>query len=215
MQLLEGVKLQIKIMDTSNALLMFVNIDSSEYEASKGIKHSIIIDKIFFYQFLAQLLLHKIFNMMKQFKFIVMRKILYFLFALLIITSCEGPMGPPGPQGDDAIANWKIIDIDIPKWELDETGTFFYAHISVPELTDFIYTDGVVMAYHETVSNNGNYKTPLPYTRYNQETDGYLWSELLDFTFNPGWVTFYSNPSDFFTGIKPDPVYLTLALIWP
>ena len=140
-----------------------------------------------------------------------MKRLTFFLFAILVFASCEGPMGPMGPQGNDAFVNKKVIDID--RWELSTDETFFYAHVNVQELSNLVYTDGIVLAYHETIeSSSSYYKTPLPYTRYN--IDPYEWSEMLDFTYTPGRVTFYSNPSDFFTGIEPDPVYLTLVLYW-
>jgi len=147
-----------------------------------------------------------------------MKRLTFLLFAILVFASCEGPMGPMGPPGlpgNSDEPNWKIIDIDINRWTLSDDGTYFYAQINVPELSNVVYTDGLVLAYHETIVNSNNYyKTPLPYTRYNVESNGYQWSEMLDFTYTPGRVTFYSNPSDFFTGIKPEPIYLTLALHW-
>ena len=150
-----------------------------------------------------------------------MKKLFCFFVVIMFIASCEGPMGPPGPPGPDGYpgdANWKVINIDIDKWELDPQGGYFFARVDVPELTNFIFTDGIVLAYHETVVNSNNsYKTPLPYTRYNIEVvpgePDYLWSELIDFTFTPGQATFYSNSSNFIT-FEPDPIYLTLVLFW-
>ena len=151
-----------------------------------------------------------------------MKRLTFLLFAILVFASCEGPMGPmgpPGPSGDqgEPDAYWHSVNITINKWDLATTNDHFYANFSVPALTDYIYNNGVVVAYIET---SGSYKTPLPYTRYNREPsvipgeDDYLWSELIDFTYAPGVMTFYSNPSDFFTGIDPEPLKIKVVFVW-
>ena len=150
---------------------------------------------------------------MKPLNFIDMKKLLYFIFAALVFVSCEGPMGPPGPSGDtgEPDAYMDYIDISINRWYPSSSGEGYYANYTVNALTEYIYQYGVIVAYIET----GNYKTPLPYTRYYKIGD-YEWSELIDFTFAPGVVTFYVTPSDFYIDPDqlPEPIKVRLVMVW-
>lgn len=96
-----------------------------------------------------------------------MRKIFTILAMALLAASCRGPAGPAGPPGRDGEpgAYWRIKDFDIINWtEVEDE--LFYAQFNFPELTKFIYDNGIVLAYIET---EGKYQTPLPFTRYKQE----------------------------------------------
>ena len=155
-----------------------------------------------------------------------MKRVFYFFIMAIFAISCEGPMGPPGPPGPqgpqgpvaggEPDAYWATVDFPIDRWDLDESGDYFYATFTVDALTENIYKNGIVVAYIET---NGTYKTMLPYTRYCKEPSDipgeyYLWSEVIDFTYTKGSMTFYANPSDFFTDIEPAPIKIRAIFIW-
>ncbi|MGV8094530.1 MAG: hypothetical protein AB2L24_21970 [Mangrovibacterium sp.] len=142
-----------------------------------------------------------------------MKKLILFLFTAVLAASCEGPAGPMGPPGEGA--NWEVTDFNITSWDRDAQGGFFFKHYTFHQLDDFIYNDGIVIAYIEF---NGAYQTPLPYTRYREEVIGgeaYRWSELIDFEYTVGEITFYLTPSDFDTVAEtPAPARIRVVLLW-
>jgi len=156
-----------------------------------------------------------------------MKKIFCLFIMAIFAVSCEGPMGPQGPQGprgpqgEESIpsAYWDEKDFIIDQWHLDESGDYFYASFLVDDLDDIIYNFAIIVAYIETTGINGKIKTPLPYTRQCKAPSGtpgveYLWSEVIDFTFAPGSMTFYLNPSDFNTSRQPAPIKIRVIFIW-
>ena len=150
-----------------------------------------------------------------------MKKVFYSFIIVLFAISCEGPMGPPGPPGGegDESAYWRTEDFIIDKWYLSKSGDFFYASFPVDALSQFIYDAGIVTAYIEI---DRSYKTPLPYTRFyrapsaDNPDEDYIWSELIDFTFKPGSMTFHLRPSDFFIeeGHQPATARIRAIFIW-
>ena len=159
-----------------------------------------------------------------------MKKIFYLFIMAIFAVSCEGPMGPPGPQGPqgprgpqaaerEPDAYWDEKDFIIDQWYLDDSGDYFYASFSVGDLDNVIYDYAIIVAYIETTGINGKIKTPLPYTRQCKAPSGtpgieYLWSEVIDFTFAPGSMTFYLNPSDFDTSRQPAPIKIRVIFVW-
>lgn len=141
----------------------------------------------------------------------------------MTFASCEGPMGPVGPEGPAGPGtNWKIINIPVDSrdWKImqDEDGSnprFFY-EIEVPEIDEFIYTDGLVSAYLYT--NVGiETQTPLPYELHREEIiDGKVitWSENTTFDYSPGSIAFYVTYSDFFVEQNPPTMEFRVALMW-
>lgn len=150
-----------------------------------------------------------------------MKKILFLLFVTGLVVACEGPAGPMGPPGEPGEgSNWVVLDINIVQndWQRsggeNELGSYFFASYNVPQLTNTVYNDGIVMAYIEF---DGEFQTPLPYIRYYGEQEGeneFLWSETLDYEYTTGKITFYSTPSDFATEFVPDGVVIRVAFIW-
>ena len=114
-----------------------------------------------------------------------MRKILYILAVAALamgFASCEGPQGEPGRDG---LVNSKIIDfqIDQNEWSYSDikNNNYFYGAVSVPELTNDIYDNGIIKVYREyNTGTNNKSQVELPYTNFveysetvNNET---LWS---------------------------------------
>ncbi len=148
-----------------------------------------------------------------------MKKILLIFVVALLAASCKGPAGPAGPPGRDGDdgepgAYWRIMDFSITNWTEVEN-EYFYAQFNFPELTNFIYNNGIVLPYIEF---DGAYQTPLPYTRYRQTTLGgelYYWEELIDYEYTEGEITFYLTPSDFDTAAEdPAPAKIRVVLLY-
>lgn len=143
-----------------------------------------------------------------------MRNLFLLLFAGLMAVSCEGPMGPPGLPGEPG-ASWDVKDFVINNWTENREAGYFYSHFNFPELNNFIYNEGIVIAYIEF---DGSYQTPLPYERYKEmwiEGVPYRWSELIDFEYAKGEISFYLTPSDFDTAADmPDPATIRVVLLW-
>ena len=81
----------------------------------------------------------------------------------------------------------------------DDSGAYFYYEFREPNLTQYIYNNGIMIAY--LLMNDGNL-TPLPFNDY--WADGnYMWTEQTTVEFRPGYVTFILKYSDHETDIAP------------
>ncbi|MDR1356748.1 MAG: hypothetical protein LBJ58_03655 [Tannerellaceae bacterium] len=147
-----------------------------------------------------------------------MKKLLTALFVTSVLFSCEGPEGPPGEPGMET--QWKYVyyTVNQQDWEpvgnYNELGSFYRYGFDEPNLTDFIYTEGVVMGY--AVINPGTREEilrPLPDT-WPMAEDTNTWTESVTFDYMPGYVTFYVGYSDFATGIRPPTMTFKLMMIW-
>ncbi|MDR2118032.1 MAG: hypothetical protein LBP25_00645 [Tannerellaceae bacterium] len=150
-----------------------------------------------------------------------MKKMLFALPALIALLSCEGPMGPMGPPGETGVeTQWKSIYYTVKEndWRLKggqgAPNSYYQFEFEEPELSEFIYKEGVVMGY--TVENSGTLEEvlrPLPDTW--PIADGPdVWSESVTFDYMPGSVAFYVGYSDFATNILPRTMKFKLMMIW-
>ncbi len=153
-----------------------------------------------------------------------MRKILLFIFVVVTFTACKGDEGPMGPQGEPGYGtDWytKTITIRKSQWKLsgeeNSLNSYYYAEVSIPELTSLVYKDGAVIAY---IESDYGIKNNLPYILHrgsvNSETGKeYLWTQTYDFDFEVGYMTFYLTYSDFMTGSnKDDDDTFHIVLLW-
>ena len=153
-----------------------------------------------------------------------MKKIFLSLFALLIIASCEGPMGPPGrqgPEGPAGSANWKVVNLYVSPsmWEpiYDSNRLFLYYRCiaDVPELTKFIYDEGLCIVYRKAIDGNIEVQEPLTKIIYNEEADGFLWQHAIVYDFSPGEIAFYVQSSDFGDeSNRPPRMDFRIVLMW-
>lgn len=160
-----------------------------------------------------------------------MKKYLFLLILTLGFMSCEGPMGPQGPigpqgpqgpAGEGGGVNWKIIDLEVntSDWSLTDftTGNYFYATLSVPELDEFIYDNGLVECYREFNTGTENkYQMPLPNVQHMEEYDGaqqITYTQTTDYSFGVGFVEIAVTMSDFFLEKNPESMHFLLKLIW-
>jgi hypothetical protein len=124
-----------------------------------------------------------------------MKKVLFLFAAVLFFASCEGPMGPPGRPGQDAVVFSRTIEVR--NW-IDE-GPFFTASISVPQLTRDIFDNGAIIIYHEWQENGAWVARPLPFALQVLDGNGDIWTEeQWDFEFWVGGVMIYYTVSDLF-----------------
>ncbi|MEI6754183.1 MAG: hypothetical protein WCK78_13575 [Paludibacter sp.] len=144
-----------------------------------------------------------------------MRKIILFLLTTLIFVSCQGPVGPEGPQGYGT--NWKIINLttNSSDWteKTDNAGLnrFYTCHFSMPEITTFVYSSGSVLGYY--IDNVNGVQQSLPYVRHYQNAANVLWTRTVDFDYSVGGVNVYVTNSDF--AIDPPQVMnFRVVLMW-
>lgn len=134
------------------------------------------------------------------------------LVLFLSLTSCTETI----VERSSADGSWKIIDIDIPygSWTCysDEYGKpYFEADVPIPEITDFVYTDGIVLCY--LVS--GSTQVALPTIRHHENANGEKWTTTLDYEYNVGWLhVFYTNSDFYYSQDEPDYTKLRLVLHW-
>jgi len=146
---------------------------------------------------------------------------LIFLFVAIGFTSCvvEGRQGPQGPPGKDG---WSYIDVKyytVSRWALAANGRYFFHEMNNPAITNYVFDKGVVTAYLvRNFNQNNEYHIPLPYEMF---CDGYdnsgiymQWTETVSFDIMPGLITFYYEPSDFYTGVAPPSCTFKVVATW-
>ena len=125
--------------------------------------------------------------------------------------SCQGPMGPMGPQ--DEGMNWEVLNVDVPagSWRKSDDGSFFFANVKVPQLTKMVCEEGMVQCY---IKYSDGQQALLPTVRY--ESDGKdLWQRLIDYEFSVGNLDLYYTTNDFaYDPSEPGHLTFRLVLQW-
>lgn len=171
-----------------------------------------------------------------------MKKLILLLSCILALSACEGdqgPMGPMGPKGEtgkdgkngkdgkdgEGGVGWYIKTFTVEKnmWtrvgKAGELNSFYYADLEIPELNDFVFTDGTVIGYIITKDDEGgDVKNGLPFVlhkgiKYDDNKEE-LWTQTYNFDFNPGLVRFYITYSDFKTSVTPEKETFSIVLMW-
>lgn len=141
-----------------------------------------------------------------------MKKIYLFIAIAFIFSSCQGPVGPQGPQGMGT--NWKIINLTasasdwIEKKDNAGLNRYYTVHFAMTEITSFVYTDGTVLGYFV---DNGTQQS-LPYVRHYQDATNF-WTTTVDFDYAVGGVNVYVTSSDF-AAIPPSAMNFRIVLMW-
>jgi hypothetical protein len=142
-----------------------------------------------------------------------MKKILLLFVVALTVASCQGPVGPEGPQGYGT--NWKIINLVAAKTDwvasVDNNGLnrYYSCHFSMPEITSFVYNSGTVIAY---INFNSSQQT-LPYVQHYQNLAGNFWTRTIDYDYSIGGMNVYVTNSDFVVD-PPDAMNFRVVLMW-
>lgn len=153
-----------------------------------------------------------------------MRKIAFIVLAAILLIACEGPMGPAGRDGKDGQdgygTEWYTTSFVIKKsdWILSgpagALNTYYYADKQIPQLSDFVFDEGLVLGYIQT---DVDVKNGLPFVLHmGEEGNGqeFLWTQTYDFDYSPGMVRFYVTYSDFNTQIAPEAETFHIVLVW-
>ena len=150
------------------------------------------------------------------------------LACALLASSCRGPAGRDGLDGRDGLVNSKIIDLQINQNEWSYTdgkdNNYFFATISVPELTWNIYNNGIIKIYREyDTQTDKATQIELPYVRLNEtQIDENTWEyfqETVDYEFTAGKITIFYTASDFGyewknTAFVPEAMHFRLIMMW-
>ncbi len=154
-----------------------------------------------------------------------MKKLLLLLVAACTLTGCyiEGPAGPPGRDG---FVNFKIIDLQINSSEWGYSGeannNYFYATFDMPEITPYIYNNGLVQVYREYNTGTTNAtQILLPQTRHNEtqiNDNWFFFTETIDYEYSVGSVSIFYTVDDFDyeinTSFVPEDMHFRAVIMW-
>ena len=114
---------------------------------------------------------------------------------------------------------WQIVPVEIAgsNWEVfeNEFESYHWVTVELPELTDYIFDEGLVHAYYKF---DNNAKTGLPYVKTTVGNDGIPYTETYSCDFvlgNPSTATFHLEASDagLYDG-NPPAASFQIILIW-
>jgi hypothetical protein len=143
-----------------------------------------------------------------------MKKILFLFLIALSVISCQGPVGPEGPQGYGT--NWKIINLvaNSSDWveNVDAAGLnrYYSAHFSMPEINSNVFNNGTVLSY---IMINNSTQQNLPYVRHFQNAAGAFWTQTIDYDYSVGSLNVYVTNSDFVSD-PPVTMNFRVVLMW-
>lgn len=125
-----------------------------------------------------------------------MKKALFLLLAIPLLVSCE----------INQTNNTQVINVAVRQsdWQAsvdtDGSNLFYYCTVSMPEITSYVYTNGMVNAYY--IFNEG--QQMLPYVRHFEVLNPYYtWTRTVDFEYAAGTLTLYATRSDFVVDPPP------------
>ncbi len=147
-----------------------------------------------------------------------MKKFVFVLLTLFaVLTACEGPMGPPGRDGDDAVGRWAVEFYPVKQSQWRSLGNGEYECVfdlpSVPDF-DFVYNDGAILAYYmQDFDTQDEKQIGLPHIFFGADassdyTAAYTYDVMLDRT-----IAFKVAYSDF-TNSTPPACTFRVVLIW-
>lgn len=116
---------------------------------------------------------------------------------------------------DTPDTSWKVINVEIRSsdWvaDTDDDGINLYysCRVNMPELSSFIYQNGMVQAYYKTT----DYQQQLPYVRHYENLAGDLWTRTIDYDYEVGYMNFYVTNSDFVIK-RPETMKFRIVLLW-
>ncbi len=146
-----------------------------------------------------------------------MKKLLLISSILVVLVSCETTTYIERPVN----FNRKIIDIKVPAtaWQYSNKAdnNFYFAEISVPEITKDVYDNGIVAMYIEYSNSDGSMSLgAMPSVRHKEYNKNGTWvgyTETIDYEYSVGKVVIYVTYSDFAT-TNPGDIYFLLKMLW-
>lgn len=134
------------------------------------------------------------------------------VFALGIFSSCEGPAGRDGIDGENATpTTWhiKFFTVDQRDWVYDNDENVYIYDIPVNELSEDIAFDGAVLV---SMVFNENVFYSLPYTGF--YTGSTYYSETTTFDYSTGYVRVKVGASDAPIYYQPKTTKFKITLIY-
>ncbi|NLT04427.1 MAG: hypothetical protein GXY09_11260 [Bacteroidales bacterium] len=116
---------------------------------------------------------------------------------------------------DTPDTSWNVINVDVKSsdWVAKVDGDGLCLHytcgIDLPELTPFIYNNGIVQVHYDM----DGAQQLLPYVRHYQNTAGNLWTTTIDYDYEVGFMTLYVTNSDF-VNERPKDMSFRIVLLW-
>ncbi len=135
-----------------------------------------------------------------------MKQLFYMLLISVLTLSCTD---------NDETTNIKIINLSVPKadWievtDADKLNRYYYSSFNVPEITPWIYNNGVINAYIVLDAAT----QPLPYVRHFENLDGFKWTRTVDFEYESGKVRIFVTNDDFIPDL-PQAMNFKVSIIW-
>ena len=147
------------------------------------------------------------------------------MFALMLLGSCRGdegpmgPVGPAGPAGQDGLDGHDGVDgeglktleftftVEQNDWAamMDSDEPYFKCEFdNFKELESDIINHGMLTVYRML---DEDYYATLPVTKLHKESNDngdIFYTQLIDYEFAPGKISFYVTNSDFYMDEKPD-----------
>ncbi|WP_101689129.1 hypothetical protein [Dysgonomonas massiliensis] len=144
-----------------------------------------------------------------------MKKIALYLLLIIGLVSCKGEDGRDGVGANIVTRQIVIHQSD---WRLQgepfQLGSYYYATVAIPELTPYVMSQGIKLAYIEPADG---VQVGIPYVVHKgEEFSGkeLLWTSTYDCEYEVGYVTFIVTYSDFDTWKSPDTEYFNVLLTW-
>lgn len=158
-----------------------------------------------------------------------MKNLLAIFLMVFLFASCEGPMGPPGLDGQDGgITEWwikEVIEVKSNDWELkydQEGGNPFFIYqyrIDDKQMDLYLdaYSEGLITSYMylDYYDKNLQAQTALPNTIFQRDDKDNLWQEhySAEYTLD-GFIIFKVTISDFVIDQKPPVAHFKVALTY-
>lgn len=148
-----------------------------------------------------------------------MKKYLTYLMSAMVLVSlfaCEGPAGRDGRDGQDGLdTQFKNITLTVGQqnWTkfnepLANSPLYYACSFDVPEITEEVFTNGVVICY----VNLAGAQQLLPYVCHYQDTESNQWTRTIDCQIAVGKLTVFVTASDFFDEV-PEAMSFHLAIL--
>ena len=135
-----------------------------------------------------------------------MKKLLLIMLPMLAALLLGSWMGPAGRDGEGFKTLEFTFSVEQKHWELvnDPAEPYFKCEFEFNELEASIIDHGMLTVYRLL---NDDYYATLPVTKLHKETkddSDIYYTQLIDYEFAPGKISFYVTNSDFFIDEKPD-----------
>lgn len=146
-----------------------------------------------------------------------MKNLLAILLMVVMFSSCEGEMGPPGKDGEGMW--WHVtepIKVNSSQWELAQTPEgipYYFYEYQIKELNSDIYDGGkVLVRMFLDFDTNIEALAPLQHTEQREDKEGNRYNEIYGYEYYPGGIMFTVKFGDFIAEQRPPTQYFQVVL---